>query len=134
MRFPFVIAAALSCAMLCQAQSLDDQYVPGPESQRQEGVPRGKVTKHTWHSKVFEGTIREFYLYVPAEEHQKDQTDFAVMVFQDGHTYVKEDGQFRVPVVFDNLIHKGDLPADRGHLHQPRASPRRVAARSVARQ
>ncbi len=32
------------------------------------------------------------------------------MIFQDGHAYVDENGQFRVPVVFDNLIHKGDLP------------------------
>ena len=34
----------------------------------------------------------------------------ALMVFQDGHTYVKEGGDFRVPVVFDNLIAKGEMP------------------------
>ena len=91
----------------CQAE---EEYVLGPDSQRQEGVPRGKVTKHTWNSHVFEGTVREYFLYVPAEEHQQDQDDFAVMVFQDGHAYVKEDGQFRTPIVFDNLIHKKELP------------------------
>ena len=44
------------------------------------------------------------------------------MVFQDGHAYVSETGEFRVPVVFDNLIHKGEMPVtigifiDPGHL------------------
>jgi enterochelin esterase family protein len=109
------LAAWLSFIVLvfaapCHAQSPDDQYVLGPDSQRQEGVPEGKVTKHVWKSSVFEGTIREFYLYVPPAVAQKEQTDFAVMVFQDGHAYVKEDGQFRVPIVFDNLIHKKELP------------------------
>jgi enterochelin esterase-like enzyme len=103
-------AIVVCLALTCYAQSPDDQYVLGPDSQRQEGVPRGKVTEHVWKSDVFEGTIRKYYLYVPAEEHQKGQTDFAVMVFQDGHNYVKEDGQFRVPIVFDNLIHKKELP------------------------
>ena len=105
--FAFIV---MTFAALCQAADPDDQYVLGPDSQRQEGVPQGKVSKHEWRSTVFEGTIREFYLYVPAEEHQQGQADFAVMVFQDGHNYVKEDGQFRVPVVLDNLIHKKELP------------------------
>jgi enterochelin esterase-like enzyme len=32
------------------------------------------------------------------------------MVFQDGHAYVNKSGEYRVPVVFDNLIAAGDLP------------------------
>ena len=100
----------LAFAAVCHAQGPDDQYVLGPDSQRQEGVPQGKVTKHQWKSDIFEGTIREFYLYVPPAEAQKEQVDFAVMVFQDGHAYVKEDGQFRVPIVLDNLIHNKELP------------------------
>jgi enterochelin esterase family protein len=110
MRASLPLVIVVCFAALCHAEGPDDQYVLGPESQRQEGVPQGKVTKHEWQSKVFEGTIREFYLYVPAEEHQKDQADFAAMVFQDGHTYVKDNGDFCVPVVLDNLIHKGELP------------------------
>ena len=106
-QFAFIV---MTFAALCHAADPDDQYVLGPDSQRQEGVPQGKVSKHEWRSNVFEGTIREFYLYVPAEEYQQGQADFAVMVFQDGHNYVKEDGQFRVPVVLDNLIHKKELP------------------------
>ena len=33
------------------------------------------------------------------------------MVFQDGHAYVSEDGQMRAPIVLDNLIASGDMPA-----------------------
>ena len=32
------------------------------------------------------------------------------MVFQDGKWYVNEKGQFRATVVFDNLIHSGEMP------------------------
>lgn len=32
------------------------------------------------------------------------------MVFQDGGGYVNEEGSFRVPIVFDNLIHQGKMP------------------------
>jgi enterochelin esterase family protein len=41
------------------------------------------------------------------------------MVFQDGHSYVKEDGDFRVPIVFDNLIHKGEMPPTIGIFINP---------------
>jgi enterochelin esterase-like enzyme len=106
----FLWSIVLSFSVECHAADPDDQYVLGPDSQRQEGVPRGTVTKRVWKSNVFEGTIREYYLYVPPAVSQKEQTEFAVMVFQDGHAYVKEDGQFRVPIVLDNLIHKKELP------------------------
>lgn len=96
-------------------------YEYGPDSQRQEGVPRGKVTEHVWsNSQVFPGTIRRYWVYVPAQYSKEKPA--ALMVFQDGHAYVAEAGQFRVPVVFDNLIARGELPVtvavlvDPGHL------------------
>lgn len=90
----------------------------GPDSQRQEGVPQGKVTRFEWKSeKVYPGTIRECWTYVPA---QYDGTSpAALMVFQDGHAYVDEKGQFRVPVVFDNLIHKKEMPVTVGVFVNP---------------
>ncbi|MEZ4728683.1 MAG: hypothetical protein R3E79_16235 [Caldilineaceae bacterium] len=33
------------------------------------------------------------------------------MVFQDGKRYVDEAGWFRTPLVFDSLIHAGEMPA-----------------------
>jgi len=80
----------------------------GPDSTPQAGVRKGTVTEHIHESKVFEDTKRKYYLYVPAQ--YKKGTPAAVMVFQDGHTYNKLKGDFRVPVVFDNLINQGKMP------------------------
>ncbi len=86
----------------------DEVYQLGSESMRHDGVPRGEVTEHVWKSTVFSDTIRRFWVYVPAQ--YDGSSPAAVMVFQDGHAYVDETGWFRVPVVFDNLIHGGELP------------------------
>ena len=92
-------------------------YKYGADSLPQKGAPKGKITKHLWKSKVFEGTVREYYVYVPAQYDAKNEA--AVMVFQDGHTYVKDGGDFRVPVVFDNLIHQGAMPVTIAILINP---------------
>jgi enterochelin esterase family protein len=41
------------------------------------------------------------------------------MVFQDGHAWVDPDGEMRVPVVFDNLIHRGEMPVTIGVFIDP---------------
>lgn len=89
---------------------------------RQEGVPVGEVTKHVWKSKIFPGTVRDYWVYVP-KQYKKDGPPACVMVFQDGGNYVKEDGQFRVPIVFDNLIHKGEMPVTVGIFINPGVVP-----------
>src|SRR5436190_13988636 len=75
-----------------------DDYQLGPDSQVQEGVPEGTLTTHTWKSeKTFPGTVREYSIYVPK---QYDAAKPAcVMVFQDGGSYSKKDGQFRATIV-----------------------------------
>ncbi len=78
------------------------------DSTRQPDVPRGTITKHGWQSQIFAGTTRDYWIYVPAQ--YDPQTPAGLMVFQDGHTYVDEAGAFRVPIVFDNLIHKKTIP------------------------
>lgn len=113
MRHLFFCTLLLTTTMSLAAEP----YKHGPDSERQDGVPQGKVTKHTWKSKIFEGTTRDYYLYVPAQYDGK--TPAAVMVFQDGHTYVGEKGDFRVPVVFDNLIHKQEMPVTIAILINP---------------
>jgi enterochelin esterase family protein len=105
----------LLAAVLALAQ--EEPYKRPPESERVEGVPQGKVTHGTWKSTIFEGTIREYWVYVPAQYDGK--TPAAVMVFQDGHTYVGEKGWFRVPIVFDNLIAKGEMPVTVGIFLNP---------------
>lgn len=99
-----------------------DDYKHGPDSHRQEGVPQGKVTQLQWKdSKVFPGTVRDYWIYVPA---QYDKTQPAsLMVFQDGGAYVDEKKDFRVPVVFDNLIHKQEMPVTIGLFISPGSIP-----------
>lgn len=89
------------------------------DSQRQKGVPVGTVTRHELRSTVFEGTLRQYYLYVPAQ-YEADATEpAALMVFQDGHAYVSETGQARAPIVLDNLIHKKEIPVTIGIFVNP---------------
>lgn len=95
----------------------DEVYKLGSESMRHEGVPQGEVTEHIWKSQVFPGTIRRFWVYVPAQYDASEPA--AVMIFQDGHAYVDETGPFRMPVVFDNLIHAGELPVIVGIFIDP---------------
>lgn len=85
-----------------------EEYKHGPDSERHDGVPRGTVTTYSWESKIYPNTKRNYYVYVPAQ--YDAGTKAALMIFQDGHAYLKEDGDFRVPIVYDNLIHKKEVP------------------------
>ncbi len=115
LRFTLSIVSLLLLAAPLRAA---DDYQLGPDSQRQEGVPRGAVTKHRWEtSNVFPGTVRDYWIYVPAQ--YQAATPAAVMVFQDGGSYVSEERDFRVPVVFDNLIHQGAMPVTIGVFINP---------------
>jgi enterochelin esterase-like enzyme len=95
-----------------------DNYVIGPDSQVQPGVPQGELRKSVIErSEVFPGTTREYQVYVPK---QYDGTKPAcLMVFMDGSGYAKLDGQFRVPTVFDNLIARGEMPVTIGVFVNP---------------
>lgn len=94
-----------------------DSYELGADSRKQTGVPQGKVTDHVWKSKIFAETIRRYSVYVPAQ--YDPEKPAALMVFQDGHAYLDPAGQFRVPTVFDNLIHKKEMPVTIGVFIDP---------------
>src|SRR5439155_5127549 len=111
---PYALAAALTIA---PSLAPAEEYVPGPDSQRQPGVPQGKVTKYEWPSKIYPGTVRDYWVYVPAQ--YKPEKPACTMVFQDGVTFVNETGSFRTTIVLDNLIHKGDLPVIIGVFVNP---------------
>src|SRR5579863_10226198 len=85
-----------------------EEYVLGPDSQRHDNVPHGKVTKYEWTSKIYPGTVRDYWVYAPAQ--YKPDKPACSMVFQDGTSFVNEGGAFRATIVFDNLIDKGDMP------------------------
>ena len=117
----FVVLISVLVVNSLDAQQKERVYHLGPDSYRKAGVPQGTITEHLWlESKIYPNTKRRYYVYVPS---QYDETKpAALMVFQDGHAYVGENGQYRTPVVLDNLIHRGELPVtigvfvDPGHL------------------
>lgn len=99
----------------------EEDYVLGPDSMVKEGVPQGKVTQHVWKSTLFPGTEREYWVYVPAQ--YDGSKPACLIVMQDGGGFVKEDGSFRAPTVFDNLIHTGEMPVSIGLFINPGVVP-----------
>ena len=94
-----------------------EHYVLGPDSQRQPGVPQGRIETFEWQSKVFTNTVREVQVYIPA---QYDAAKPAcVMVWQDGPGHAKPDGSMRATVVMDNLIAKKEMPVTVGIFIEP---------------
>ncbi len=79
-------------------------YRTHPDSREKPDVPKGTLTQQPkWESKIFPNTTRDWWIYVPAQ--YKPENPACVMVFQDGAS-----AKNYVPVVFDNLIAKGDIP------------------------
>ncbi|MFT5527245.1 MAG: gluconolactonase, partial [Pirellulaceae bacterium] len=102
--------AAIACMIVYSASHLGaqpaktsiDDYVPGPDSKSQPGVPTGKTFSFPFeNSKIFPGTSRNIAVYVPAQ--YKGDKPACVYVGLDSLG-------FGVPVVFDNLIHQGAMP------------------------
>jgi gluconolactonase len=106
-----VSAFALALVFAVSAPAADDQYPPHPDSQARPGVPKGELIKFEFAaSKIFPGTTREVTVYVPR---QYDGTKPACV-------YVNQDGvQWNAPVVFDNLIARGELPVLIGIFVRP---------------
>jgi enterochelin esterase-like enzyme/sugar lactone lactonase YvrE len=104
-KFASLILLVIVSSVLAGAED----YTLGPDSGRQPDIPKGTVTKYSWTtSKIYPGTTRDYWIYVPAQ--YKADKPACVMIFQDGERMADEKGSFRVPIVFDNLIHKGDMP------------------------
>jgi sugar lactone lactonase YvrE/enterochelin esterase-like enzyme len=122
MRAPLAVLAVLAAS----AAFAQTEYPLPPESERAPGVPAGTLTKATWTSTIFPGTVRDYWVYVPAQ--YQAGTPAAVMVFQDGAGFVDEKGRWRAPVVFDHLIHRGEMPVTIGVFVSPGVLPARADA------
>jgi enterochelin esterase family protein len=93
-------------------------YAYGPDSFPQSGVPSGTISEHELtDSHVFPGTCRSLWVYVPAQYDEAKPA--ALMVFQDGQITLDPDGEIRAGVVFDNLIHRGEMPVTIGVFVDP---------------
>ena len=110
--------SAFLLAFAAAAEGADD-YELTPDSLPQSGVPQGVITKFTWtESRIFTNTSRSWWTYVPAQYSPAQPA--CLMVFQDGGGYVKTtNGSYRVPVVFDNLIRKKEMPVTIGLFIDP---------------
>ncbi|MEP6788381.1 MAG: alpha/beta hydrolase-fold protein, partial [Acidobacteriota bacterium] len=88
-----------------------DNYQSGPDSKPQEGVPKGETLKFVFdHSKIFPGTTREYWIYVPAQ----------YLADKPACVYVNQDGiKYAAPTVFDNLINKKEMPVTIGVFVMP---------------
>jgi enterochelin esterase-like enzyme len=94
------------------------RYAHGPDSVPQPGVPRGTLLEEEWaDSRAFPGTYRRYWVYVPEQYNASEPA--ALMVFQDGRLYLDPEDEMRVSVVFDNLIHRGEMPVTIGVFVDP---------------
>ncbi len=107
---PFAVSFAtfLAAPALLAAEA---DYPVSEDSKVHDNVPKGELIKFEFaQSKIFPGTTREVTIYVPK---QYDGTKPACV-------YVNQDGvQFGAPVVFDNLIAKGEMPVTIGVFSRP---------------
>lgn len=102
---------SLICTLLILSGAVSHPAVADDDPDRvvQDGVPQGKVTTGEFaESSVFPGTTRQYSVYVP-DQYRPDQPA-GLMVFMDGSGYARTNGAFRVPIVFDNLIHQQAMP------------------------
>ena len=84
------------------AQAPAETYPVDNASVEHAGVPKGEILKFTFdQSKIFPGTWREYWVYIPAQ--YKPDKPACVYVNQDGI-------QWKAPTVFDNLIYKNEMP------------------------
>ena len=97
---------------------LPARYAHGPDSFPQPNVPRGTLHAHEWNdSRVFPGTQRNYWVYVPAQYDEAQPA--SLMVFQDAEWYLSPDLNDRAVCRFDNLIHQGAMPVTIGVFVSP---------------
>ena len=93
------------------AQPAAETYPVDSASVEHAGVPKGEILKFTFdQSKIFPGTWREYWVYIPAQ--YKPDKPACVYVNQDGI-------QWKAPTVFDNLIYKNEMPITVGVFVTP---------------
>lgn len=98
------------------AQAGDEPYELAADSLPQPETPRGSITEYRLDDSArFPGTKRRYWVYVPAQYTPDHPAN--LMVFQDGVTYLAPN--VNAHVVFDNLIHRGEMPVCVGVFVEP---------------
>lgn len=106
-----LLTVALMCALtLRDIPAQEESYPTPPEAEVREGVPQGRVEgPFEFRSQIFPGTVREYWVYVPAQYDAAKPP--CLMIVQDGLGRAKD---WRLPTVLDNLIHAGEVPVQLG--------------------
>ncbi len=107
------------------AQPVTENYTDDPASIEQAGVPKGELLHRTFeNSKIFPGTWREYWIYVPAQ----------YVADKPACVYVNQDGvQWKAPTVFDNLINSHEMPVTIGVFINPGVVRARDTAAAINR-
>ncbi|MCW3834663.1 alpha/beta hydrolase [Sphingomonas canadensis] len=117
------IAAAVLAALAWAPAAAQEARKPGDypltaDSLVQPGVARGTLEgPFEFHSHVFAGTVRRYWVYVPATYDPARPPN--LLLFQDGQRATNPDGSLRIPAVLDNLIAKGAIPPTLGVFVTP---------------
>lgn len=114
-----IVVVGLILGLTPFAFAQEESYPDHPDSVKKAGVPEGKVEgPFEWTSKIFPGTNRQYWVYVPA---QYDAAKPAcVFVTQDG---LGMANGWKLPTVMDNLIHEKAMPVTIGIFINPGAVP-----------
>lgn len=96
------------------------EYPLNADSLVQPGVRRGELRgPFEFHSTVFAGTVRRYWVYVPAGYRRRGGEAPNLLVFQDGQRATNPEGSLRVQNVLDNLIARGDIAPTLGVFITP---------------
>lgn len=108
----------LTC-LSADSAAQDEQYPIPPEAVEKPGVPKGRLEgPFQLRSEIFPGTVREYWVYVPAAYDATSPP--CLMVVQDG---INKARGWKLPTVLDNMIHSGDVPVQLGIFVSPGVVP-----------
>ncbi|HEU0163284.1 MAG TPA: alpha/beta hydrolase-fold protein [Rhizomicrobium sp.] len=115
--------AGLALVLMTAAGMAQDTRKPGDypltaDSLVNPNIAHGRLEgPFEFRSTVIAGTVRRYWIYVPANYDAKSPPN--LLVFQDGQRATNPDGPLRIQNVLDNLIARGDIPATLGIFITP---------------
>ncbi len=110
MRIIILAAVMLAASALPSTATPPQAEVAAPLHGRLEGP-------FELHSRVYPGTVRRYWVYVPADYDPARPPN--LLLFQDGQRATNPSGSLKVPAVLDTLIAQGAIPAALGVFVTP---------------
>ncbi|MBV9883016.1 MAG: esterase family protein [Sphingomonadaceae bacterium] len=118
-----ILALALALGLTAPAAAQAPARQPGDypltaDSLAQPNVAHGRLEgPFEFRSQVFAGTVRRYWVYVPAGYDPARPPN--LLVFQDGQRATNPNGSLRIQNVLDNLIARGEIPPTLGLFVTP---------------